>query len=196
MLTDELLTRVQQLRPLADEAGLTLAQLAVAWVLQNPNVSAAIIGASRPEQVAENVAAAGVKLDDGLLKRIDEILGPVVVPDPAKTVSPPKRPQAPGSLGGPPAPAAAYSSGGCRLIGPYSTRPSSVRLTWSIPAFSRARQCSPSQLSASPWLPNVSFTRSRAGRPCRLPSPTARSRSCHALGRSGCKVARQVGAPS
>jgi aryl-alcohol dehydrogenase-like predicted oxidoreductase len=92
MLDDELLARVEQLAPLAAEAGLTLAQLAVAWTLQNRNVAAAIIGASRPEQVAENVKAAGVKLDAGLLKRIDEILDPVVERDPAKTVSPAERP--------------------------------------------------------------------------------------------------------
>ncbi len=92
MLDDELLTRVEQLAPLAEESGLTLAQLAVAWTLQNRNVAAAIIGASRPEQVAENVKAAGVKLDAGLLKRIDEILDPVVERDPAKTVSPAERP--------------------------------------------------------------------------------------------------------
>ena len=92
MLDDELLTRVEQLGPLAEEAGLTLAQLAVAWTLQNRNVAAAIIGASRPEQVAENVKAAGVKLEDGLLKRIDEILDPVIERDPAKTVSPAERP--------------------------------------------------------------------------------------------------------
>jgi aryl-alcohol dehydrogenase-like predicted oxidoreductase len=92
MLDDELLTRVERLAPLAEEAGLTLAQLAVAWTLQNRNVAAAIIGASRPEQVAENVKAAGVKLDAGLLKRIDEVLDPVVERDPAKTVSPAERP--------------------------------------------------------------------------------------------------------
>ena len=92
MLDDDLLTRVAQLAPLAEESGLTLAQLAVAWTLQNRNVAAAIIGASRPEQVAENVKAAGVKLDAGLLKRIDEILDPVVERDPAKTVSPAERP--------------------------------------------------------------------------------------------------------
>lgn len=92
LLNDDVLTRVQQLAPLAKEAGLTMAQLAVAWVLQNRNVSAAIIGASRPEQVAENVKAAGVKLDEGLLKRIDEIVEPVVQRDPRLTVSPAKRP--------------------------------------------------------------------------------------------------------
>ncbi|MEV0648350.1 aldo/keto reductase family protein [Phytomonospora sp. NPDC050363] len=91
-LNDDVLTRVQRLKPIAEEAGLSLAQLAVAWVLQNPNVSAAIIGASRPEQVAENVKAAGVKLDADALKAIDEILDPVIERDPAKTVSPAKRP--------------------------------------------------------------------------------------------------------
>ena len=91
-LEDDVLTRVQQLEPLAAEAGLSMAQLATAWTLQNPNVSAAIIGASRPEQVTENVKAAGVKLDAELLKKIDEILDPVIVRDPAKTVSPSKRP--------------------------------------------------------------------------------------------------------
>ncbi|MGH6655299.1 MAG: aldo/keto reductase family protein [Actinocrinis sp.] len=88
MLDDDVLTRVQQLKPLAEQAGLTLAQLAVAWVLQNHNVSAAIIGATRPEQIAENVKAAGVKLEDALLKQIDDILGPVVQRDPALTTSP------------------------------------------------------------------------------------------------------------
>ncbi|MFF0296674.1 aldo/keto reductase family protein [Kitasatospora sp. NPDC004615] len=84
-LRDDVLERVQLLRPLADQAGLSLAQLAVAWVLQNPNVSAAIIGASRPEQVTENVKAAGVKLEPELLARMDEILAPVAQFDPAKT---------------------------------------------------------------------------------------------------------------
>ena len=92
LLTDDILGRVAQLEPLAAEAGLSLAQLAVAWTLQNPNVAAAIIGATRPEQVRENVKAAGVKLDAGLLKRIDDILDPVIERDPAKTVSPATRP--------------------------------------------------------------------------------------------------------
>ncbi len=90
--TDDVLTRVQQLRPLAEQAGLTMAQLGVAWVLQNPNVAAAIMGASRPEQVTENVKAAGVTLDDDLLGAIDEVVGPVVERDPAKTQSPSDRP--------------------------------------------------------------------------------------------------------
>ena len=84
-LTDDVLTRVQDLKPVADEAGLSLSQLAIAWVLQNQNVSSAIIGASRPEQVTENVKASGVRLEDSLLKRIDETLGGIVERDPAKT---------------------------------------------------------------------------------------------------------------
>ncbi|MCQ4079560.1 aldo/keto reductase family protein [Streptomyces sp. RB6PN25] len=84
-LRDEVLERVQLLHPLAAEAGLTLAQLAVAWTLQNPNVSAAIVGASRPEQVGENAKASGVRLDPGLMARIEEILAPVAVTDPLQT---------------------------------------------------------------------------------------------------------------
>ena len=84
----ELLERVQRLQPLADEAGLTLAQLAVAWVLQNQNVSTAIIGASRPDQVHGNVQAAGVELDADILTKIDEILGENVQRDPSLNKSP------------------------------------------------------------------------------------------------------------
>ena len=91
-MKDEVLTRVQQLAPLAEAEGLSMAQLAVAWVLQNDNVSAAIIGASRPEQVHDNAKAAGVKLDSDLMKAIDEVLSPVTERDPAKTVSQPRRP--------------------------------------------------------------------------------------------------------
>src|SRR3954463_5385341 len=90
-MQDDVLERVQRLQPIADEAGLSLAQLAVAWTLQNPNVSTAIIGASRPEQVTENAKAAGVKLDDAALRAIDEIVDPVVERDPARTQSPPAR---------------------------------------------------------------------------------------------------------
>jgi aryl-alcohol dehydrogenase-like predicted oxidoreductase len=91
-LSDEVLSTVQRLRPLAEQAGLTMAQLAIAWVLQNPNVSSAIVGASRPDQLADNVKAAGVKLDTDLLKAIDEILDPIVERDPTKTASPKTRP--------------------------------------------------------------------------------------------------------
>ena len=91
-LNDNILTPVQELLPVAKEAGLTMAQLAVAWVLQNPNVSAAIVGATRPEQVRENVAASGVRLDEEIMRRIDDALGPVIERDPALTRSPAKRP--------------------------------------------------------------------------------------------------------
>jgi 1-deoxyxylulose-5-phosphate synthase len=72
---DDLLERVQQLRPIADGLGITLAQLAIAWVLREPNVASAIIGASRPEQVEDNAGGVGVELDEATLARIDEILG-------------------------------------------------------------------------------------------------------------------------
>ena len=78
LMSDDVLTAVQRLRPVADDAGLSLAQLAVAWVLQNDNVASAIIGASRPEQVTENVKAAGVTLPPEILTRIDEALGAVI----------------------------------------------------------------------------------------------------------------------
>jgi aryl-alcohol dehydrogenase-like predicted oxidoreductase len=93
-LRDEVLERVAQLEPLAKEVDLSMAGLAVAWVLQNPNVSSAIIGASRPEQVVDNVKAAGVKLDADLMARIDEIILPVAVTDPAETAknAPQQRP--------------------------------------------------------------------------------------------------------
>ena len=81
-MRDDVLERVQALRPLADEAGVSLGTLALAWVLRNPNVSAAIVGASRPEQVVENAKAADVHLDDGLVRRVEEILDPVVERDP------------------------------------------------------------------------------------------------------------------
>jgi aryl-alcohol dehydrogenase-like predicted oxidoreductase len=91
-LRDDVLEAVQRLKPVADDAGLSLAQLAVAWVLQNQNVASAIIGASRPEQVAENVKAAGITLDDDALKAIDTALGDIPEKDPAQTKSPEQRP--------------------------------------------------------------------------------------------------------
>ena len=91
-LTDEILTRVQLLKPVAEQAGLSMAQLAVAWTLQNPAVSAAIIGATRPEQVRENAMASGVQLDPEVVKQIDAILGDQIVSDAAYTTSPRMRP--------------------------------------------------------------------------------------------------------
>lgn len=87
-MTDPVLTAVQRLRPIAEDAGLTMAQLAVAWVLQNDNVSAALVGASRPEQLVENVKASGVRLEQDVLDAIDEALGDVVERDPSLTRSP------------------------------------------------------------------------------------------------------------
>ncbi len=86
-LGDDVLAAVQALAPIAAELELSMAQLAVAWVLQNPNVAAAIIGASRPEQVVENVKASGVVIPAGLMTRIDEVLGAVMLTDPALTES-------------------------------------------------------------------------------------------------------------
>jgi aryl-alcohol dehydrogenase-like predicted oxidoreductase len=91
-MSDDVLTRVQKLKPSAEDAGLSMAQLAIAWVLQNRNISSAIVGASRPEQVRDNAKAAGVKLNDAIMRKIDEVLGEIVVRDPRMTVSPAKRP--------------------------------------------------------------------------------------------------------
>jgi voltage-dependent potassium channel beta subunit len=77
-MRDDLLEAVQKLRPIADELGITMAQMAIAWVLREPGVSSAIVGASRPEQVDENVAASGIELSPETLRRIDEILEPVL----------------------------------------------------------------------------------------------------------------------
>ena len=94
LMGEEVLVAVQRLRPIADELELTMAQLAVAWVLQNPNVACAIIGASKPRQIKENVAASGVVLSPEVLGRIDDALGDVVVRNPMLTAenSPKGRP--------------------------------------------------------------------------------------------------------
>ncbi|HJV08359.1 MAG TPA: aldo/keto reductase family protein [Acidimicrobiales bacterium] len=78
---DSVLAAVQRLKPIADDLGLTMAQLALAWVLQEENVASAITGASRPDQIDDNVAASGVALDDGVLAMIDEALGGAVGPE-------------------------------------------------------------------------------------------------------------------
>ncbi|SDZ29109.1 aldo/keto reductase family protein [Herbiconiux ginsengi] len=90
-MRDEVLERVQLLAPVASDLGLTLAQLAIAWVLSNDNVASALIGASRPEQVESNVKASGVTLPPEVLGQIDEIIGDLAERDPAQTKSPAHR---------------------------------------------------------------------------------------------------------
>ncbi|NQU37204.1 MAG: aldo/keto reductase family protein [Actinobacteria bacterium] len=91
-LRDDVLTKVAQLAPIAADHKLSTAQLALAWVLQNSAVSAAIIGATRPEQVAENVKASGITLDPSTMADIDKVLGDAIIRDPAMTKSPKTRP--------------------------------------------------------------------------------------------------------
>jgi aryl-alcohol dehydrogenase-like predicted oxidoreductase len=91
-MRDEVLTAVQKLKPVADANDLTMGQLAVAWVLQNPNVSSAIIGATKPAQIKENVKASGVKLSSETMSQIDKALNGVIERDPSKTQSPKQRP--------------------------------------------------------------------------------------------------------
>ena len=76
---DEVLAKVQRLVPIAEDLGVTMAQLALAWVLREDNVAAAIVGASRPAQVEENAGASGISLDDATLQAIDEAVAAVVV---------------------------------------------------------------------------------------------------------------------
>ena len=91
-LNDDVLTRVQKLKPVAEKAGITMAQMSIAWTLQNKNVASAIVGATRPEQLDDNVKAAGVVLDADTLKAIDKVLDGVIISDPRKTESPKTRP--------------------------------------------------------------------------------------------------------
>jgi voltage-dependent potassium channel beta subunit len=90
-LNDATLTRVQELKPIAEQAGLTMAQLGLAWVLQNANVASAIVGATRPEQLDDNVKASGIVLEPAIMDAIDAILDGFIERDPAKTVSPATR---------------------------------------------------------------------------------------------------------
>jgi aryl-alcohol dehydrogenase-like predicted oxidoreductase len=87
-MTDEVLTAVQNLKPIADGVGLSMSQLALAWALQNQNVSAVIMGATKPAQVKENVKASGVVLGDDVMQAIDAALGALPECDPKKTESP------------------------------------------------------------------------------------------------------------
>ena len=91
-MSDDVLTAVQNLAPIADEVGLTLSQLALAWALQNQNVSSVIMGATKPAQVKENVKASGVKLSAEIMEQIDRVLGDLPERDPRKTESPNPRP--------------------------------------------------------------------------------------------------------
>jgi voltage-dependent potassium channel beta subunit len=91
-MNDDILREVAKLQPIAHDLGLTMAQLAIAWVLQNSNVSSAIIGASKAKQVKENVKAAGVKLSADVMRAIDSAIGSIAERDPAKDVSPNPRP--------------------------------------------------------------------------------------------------------
>lgn len=91
-MNDEVLTAVQRLRPIADGLGITMAQLAVAWVLHNPNVASALVGASRPEQIGPSAEMAGFSLDDDVLSAIDDALGQEVIErNPERTRSPESR---------------------------------------------------------------------------------------------------------
>lgn len=90
-LSDEVLTRVQLLSPLAEQLGLTMAQFALAWVLQNDNVASAIVGATKPEQISSNIAAVGVEIPEEVMNQVSEILSPVAVFDPRETKAPEAR---------------------------------------------------------------------------------------------------------
>lgn len=87
-MTDDVLTAVQKLNPIAQEVGLSMSQLALAWALKNQNVSAVIMGATKPQQVKENVKAAGVKLEPSVMVAIDSVLGGLPERDPSKNESP------------------------------------------------------------------------------------------------------------
>jgi aryl-alcohol dehydrogenase-like predicted oxidoreductase len=87
-LREDVLTAVQNLKPIADESGLSIGQLSLAWVLANDNVSSAIMGATKPSQVKENAKASGVKLSADQLSAIDKVLGKLPEFDSSKTVSP------------------------------------------------------------------------------------------------------------
>lgn len=91
LLEDSVLAKVQELRPLAEQCGATMAQFALAWTLKNPNVTSAIVGATKPEQITSNIGALEIEISDDVMKRAAEILQPVAVFDPAETKSPPAR---------------------------------------------------------------------------------------------------------
>lgn len=92
-MRDDVLTAVQNLSQIASDVNLTMGQLSIAWVLQNSNVSSAIMGATKPAQVRENVKAAGVKLSSEVMNAIDKALGDIPTTDPKETKSPNPRTQ-------------------------------------------------------------------------------------------------------
>jgi aryl-alcohol dehydrogenase-like predicted oxidoreductase len=91
-LNDDVLQKVQLLKPIAQQAGISMATMSIAWVLQNKNVASAIVGATRPEQLDDSVNGAGLVLGADTLKAIDMVLDGVIVTDPRKTESPTTRP--------------------------------------------------------------------------------------------------------
>ncbi|HXY27266.1 MAG TPA: aldo/keto reductase, partial [Acidimicrobiales bacterium] len=93
LLRDEVLEPVAAYAALCHEAGHTPASVALAWVLQNQNVSSAIVGASRPEQIAENVKALDVVLEPDFVEAVEQALAPTTLSDPGFTLSPPSRPE-------------------------------------------------------------------------------------------------------
>lgn len=90
-MSDATLSRVQQLKPLAEQLGVSMAQFALAWTLQNSNVSAAIVGARTPEQIKSNLGADTIEIPAEILKKVDEILGDSIISDPSLTKSPAER---------------------------------------------------------------------------------------------------------
>ena len=91
-MAEEVLIKVQNLKPLAEGLGVTMAQFALAWVLQNQNVAAAIVGATRPEQISSNIEAAGKQIPADVMKKVDEILAGSIITDSSLTKSPETRP--------------------------------------------------------------------------------------------------------
>jgi aryl-alcohol dehydrogenase-like predicted oxidoreductase len=87
-MTDEVLTAVQKLKPIADDLSISMSQLSLAWVLNNDNVSSAIMGATKPSQVKENAKASGIKLSADVVRAIDNALGNLPERDPKKNESP------------------------------------------------------------------------------------------------------------
>ena len=183
-LEDDVLERVQQLEPVAKELDLSMAQLAIAWVLQNDNVAAALVGASRPEQVKENVKAAGVRIPEELMTKIDEALGDVVEKDAgADREADARRPassearslrRAPGSSRTPRArPGRGTSPASClgstlsatSSVGPAVTFPSSqrVRRALDVPGRDHARPAR----AEPPWSRPGRCPRSRCSRVAR-----------------------------